>query len=170
MAFPSLEQLEQQAQARALLLRLQVGRPVGLWSLRLVVAQSSGNGRAQLLGEMKAWAHGGARGLQLDTMRVQPQAPAGVGALVWAATFAWALECTPCRKARLLAIEDDARQHRRLVRYFQALGFTPTRRLGGSPSDLPLRLIWGGAGQMMVGDCGEVLTRALSRWAASECG
>ena len=34
-----LEQLEAEARKRDLLLRLQVGRPLGLWSLRLVVAQ-----------------------------------------------------------------------------------------------------------------------------------
>ena len=33
-----LEHLEAEARERGLLLRLQVGRPLGLWSLRLVVA------------------------------------------------------------------------------------------------------------------------------------
>lgn len=164
MVDPTLEQLEQQARDQGLLLRLQVSRPLGLWTLRLVVAQSIQEGRLQLLGEMKAWAHGGERGLQLDTMRVVPQAPAGVGALVWAATLAWALEATPCRQARLLAIEDEFLQHQRLVRYFQALGFRSTRRLGAAPADLPLRLIWGGAGQLMVGECQVVLARAARRW------
>ena len=36
-----LEQLEAEARERGLLLRLQVGRPLGLWSLRLVVAQQA---------------------------------------------------------------------------------------------------------------------------------
>ena len=36
-----LEQLESEALERGLLLRLQVGRPLGLWSLRLVVASQS---------------------------------------------------------------------------------------------------------------------------------
>ena len=71
-----LDQLEREACSRNLLLRLQVGRPLGLWSLRLVVARSSGE-RLQLLGEMKAWAYGRAGGLQLDTLRVLPGAPAG---------------------------------------------------------------------------------------------
>lgn len=164
MARLTLEQLEEQARQRELLLRLQVNRPLGLWTFRLVVAQLTADGRAQLLGEMKGWAHGGERGLQLDTMRVQPQAPAGVGALVWAATLAWALEETPCRQARLLAIDDDPHQHRRLVRYFKGLGFRCTRALGGAPVDLPLRLIWGGAGQLMVGECEAVLERVTQRW------
>lgn len=164
MASLSIDQFEAQARDQGLLLRLQVSRPLGLWTLRLVVAQPLDDGRAQLLGEMKAWAHGGERGLQLDTMRVVPKAPVGVGALVWSATLAWALEATPCRQARLLAIEDDPRQHRRLVRYFQGLGFLPTRRLGSAPADLPLRLIWGGAGLLMVGECQAVLDRASQRW------
>ena len=167
---PTLEQLERQARERGLLLRLQVSRPLGLWTLRLVVAEAAGEGRARLLAEMKAWAHGGERGLQLDTMRVLPAVPPGVGALVWAATMAWALEATPCRQARLLAIEDDSRQHRRLVRYFQALGFTSTRRLGAAPMDLPLRLIWGGAGQLMVGECNAILNRAAERWRRTQQG
>ena len=35
-----MDQLEKEARERDLLLRLQVGRPLGLWSLRLVVARS----------------------------------------------------------------------------------------------------------------------------------
>ena len=80
-----LERLELQARERGLLLRLQVGRPLGLWSLRLVVACPGPNGTAQLLGEMKGWGYGTSNGLQLDTMRVVPQSPAGVGDLVCAA-------------------------------------------------------------------------------------
>ena len=68
-----LEQLEAEARDRGLLLRLQVGRPLGLWSLPLE--------------EMKGWAYSAATGLQLDTMRVMPKAPAGVGDLIWAATM-----------------------------------------------------------------------------------
>ena len=48
-----LEQLEAEARDRGLLLRLQVGRPLGLWSLRLVVAQQGSSGNLLLLGEMK---------------------------------------------------------------------------------------------------------------------
>ena len=67
-----LEQLEAEARDRGLLLRLQVGRPLGLWSLRLVVAQQAASGSLLLLGEMKGWAYPAATGLQLDTMRVMP--------------------------------------------------------------------------------------------------
>ncbi|MFZ9975004.1 MAG: hypothetical protein ACO3FK_12080, partial [Vulcanococcus sp.] len=98
--------------------------------------------------------------LQLDTMRVQGPQTQGVGALIWAATFAWALESTPCRSARLLAIRDNDLQHRRLVRYFQRLGFAPIREVGAAALDLPLRLIWGGAGLLMRGECSPGLEMA----------
>ena len=93
-------------------------------------------------------------------MRVQGQKTQGVGALIWAATFAWALEATPCRSARLLAIRDNELQHRRLVRYFRRLGFEPVREVGAAAADLPLRLVWGGAGLLMRGDCDEGLARS----------
>ena len=161
-----LDQLEKQARQRDLLLRLQVARPLGLWSLRLVVARSHSQ-RLQLLGEMKAWDYGAPRGLQLDTMRVLPGAPAGSGDLIWAATMAWAMEVTPCRKARLLAIRDDDKQHQRLVRYFRRRGFEPVREVQAALWDLPLRMVWGGAGALMIGDCAQVRDRAVQCWRQS---
>ena len=159
-----LEQLESEALERGLLLRLQVGRPLGLWSLRLVVAQPVDGERLLLQGEMKGWAYGADAGLQLDTMRVQPGAPAGVGDLVWAATMAWALETTPCRRARLLAIRDAEQQHRRLVRYFRQRGFNTVREVEAALWDLPLRMVWGGAGALMSGEVHAVLERSLRGW------
>jgi hypothetical protein len=132
-----------------------------VWSLQVGVARLLGEGRAQLLGELKGWALPRSDGLQLDTMRVQGAGTQGVGPLIWAATFAWALEATPCRSARLLAIRDHEQQHRRLVRYFQRLGFQPVRELGAAPADLPLRLIWGGSGLLMRGECAKGLGRAM---------
>jgi len=162
-ALPSLLDLEAAARARALLLRLQVRELAGLRTLRVVVARSRPDQPPLLLGELKGWAMPLAAGLQLDTMRVQGPATQGVGPLIWAATFAWALEATPCRRARLLAIRDAEQQHRRLVRYFQRLGFTATRELGAAPGDLPLRLVWGGSGLLMRGDCAEGLARACAQ-------
>ena len=162
-----LEQLERQAHERGLLLRLQVGRPLGLWTLRLVVASPGPLGTAHLLGEMKGWAYGASNGLQLDTMRVIPGSPAGVGDLVWAATMAGALEATPCRRARLLAIRDDDRQHRRLMRYFRQRGFQPERDVAAAVWDLPLRMVWGGAGALMSGSVDQVLERSLRGWRQS---
>lgn len=190
MSEPGLLELEAEAQRRGLLLRLQVGRPLGLlWSLRIGVAQrrpnqapglpasaprqdpagaASGSGeRLVLLGDLKAWALPTAEGLRVDTLQVsgreQGEPDLGVGPLITAACFAWALEATPCRSARFLAIRDDARQHRRLVRYFQRLGFEPVRELGAAAWDLPARMVWGGAGLLMRGDCREVLRRSAGR-------
>ena len=161
---PSLEQLEQEARLRGLLLRLQVSRPAGLaWGLRVGVARRDGE-RLLLLGELKGWALPSASGLRLDTMRVQAgDDTAALGPLIWAATFAWALEATPCRQATILAIRDSVAQHRRLVRYFRALGFAPLRELAAGPADLAPRLLWGGSGLLMRADCAEVLRRSTRR-------
>lgn len=187
---PSLLDLEAEARRRGLLLRLQVTRPLGLfWSLRIGVAEkrfggeptSVARGQAQrqqtegagsgerlvLLGDLRAWALPSADGLRIDTLQVagraQGERDRGVGPLITAACFAWALETTPCRSARFLAIRDDARQHRRLVRHFQRLGFEPVRELGAAAWDLPARAVWGGAGLLMRGDCREVLRRCARR-------
>jgi hypothetical protein len=159
---PSLAELETWASARGLLLRLQPGQRLGIRSLRVGVARRQA-GVLQLLAELKGWALPLPDGLQLDTLRVQGDETAGVAALTAAAAMAWALEVTPCRRARILAIHDDDRQHRRLVRYFQGLGFTPGRAVGAAPADLPLRLVWGGAGLLMAADCAVVLARCWRR-------
>lgn len=163
---PTLAELESWAGARGLLLRLQSGRPLGLlYSLRVAVAQRQPGGSLKLLGELKGWALPRQDGLRLDTLRIpgraEGQAERGVGPLIAAAAFAWALEVTPCRRARILAIRDGDRQHRRLVRYFRRLGFTPLRELGAAPVDLPARLIWGGAGLLMEADCYVGLVRSV---------
>jgi hypothetical protein len=172
ISLPTLTDLDAEGRRRGLLLRLQVQRPAGLaWTLRVGVARRRDPADPAaplllLLGELKGWALPRAGGLRLDTMRVQGEDTTAVGPLIWAATFAWALEATPCRRATLLAIHDGARQHRRLVRYFRGLGFTPVRELGAGPADLPARLLWGGAGLLMQGDCDEGLRRSALRLAA----
>lgn len=163
MSVPSLAEIEQRAAAKGLLLRLQVKQALGISTLRVVVARPRDAQAPLLLGELKGWALPLPDGLQLDTMRVQGPQTQDVGRLIWAATFAWALEVTPCRRARLLAIRDAEAQHRRLVRYFQRLGFSPVREVAAAATDLPLRLVWGGAGLLMRGDCLEGLTRAWSQ-------
>jgi hypothetical protein len=172
-ATPTLAQLEQEARRRGLLLRLQVSRPARLaWGLRVGVARRSDSADAgaplQLLGELKGWALPAASGLRLDTLRVQGTDTAVVGPLIWAATFAWALEATPCRQATLLAIRDQERQHRRLVRYFRQLGFRPLRELGAGAADLAPRLLWGGSGLLMRGNCAEGLARSARRLAGGQ--
>jgi hypothetical protein len=166
MTPPTLRDLESTASRRGLLLRLQVTSRGPLTTLRVGVARrASGSdqerpGPLLLLGELKGWALPTADGLRLDTMRVQGEGTTGVGALIWAATWAWALEATPCRRATILAIRDNDAQHRRLVRYFKRQGFEPVRELGAGPLDLAPRLIWGGSGLLMRCTCAEGLTRA----------
>jgi hypothetical protein len=163
-----LAAVEQQASALGLLLRLQVRRPAGLvWTLRVGVARRSDpndpRSPLQLLGELRGWALPLAAGLRLDTLRVQGTDTTAVGSLIWSATFAWALEATPCRQAILLAIRDGDQQHRRLVRYFRRLGFMPIRELGAGLMDLGPRLIWGGSGLLMGAECAEGLRRCAAR-------
>jgi hypothetical protein len=163
MTLPSLAEIEQQAAARGLLLRLQVKQVLAVTTLRVVVARPREGQGPLLLGELKGWALPLPAGLQLDTMRVQGKETQGVGALIWASTFAWALESTPCRSTRLLAIRDNDQQHRRLVRYFRQLGFESVREVGAAVMDLPLRLVWGGAGLLMRGDIAAGLERISRR-------
>ena len=160
----SVSELGEQALEAGLLLRLKISRPLGLWMLRLVVAEHLEPNKVRILGEMKAWAYKGVHGLQLDTIRVLPEVSGGVGYLVWAATMAWALESTPCKTARLLAICDDEYRHACLVRYFSIRGFKLIREVGSAPIDLPLRMVWGGSGSLMVGDCNDVFHRNIRLW------
>lgn len=163
LAAIDLAAIERRAAAADRILRLQVRQGLGWQTLRVGVAAAQSAGGYRLLGELKGWALPRADGLRLDTMRVQGEGSQGVGLLIWAATFAWALEATPCRTARLLAIRDGERQHRRLVRYFEGLGFRAVRPLGAAPLDLPQRLLWGGAGLLMQADCAEGLQRCARR-------
>ncbi len=159
----SLADLEGRAREHGLLLRLQVRGLVGVRGLRVVLARPRLDQPPLLLGELKGWCLPLADRLRLDTLRVQGERTEAVGPLIWAATFAWALEDSPCHSARLLAIRDGERQHQRLRRYFRRLGFMPLRELGGGPLDLAPRLLWGGAGLLMQGDCEEGLRRS-ERW------
>ena len=85
--------------------------------------------------------------------------PPLISELIWAATMAWALENTPCKSARLLAIYDQEGYSKKLVRYFRKMGFYIIKEVGSNPGDLFLRLIWGGAGTLMRGECESILKR-----------
>ncbi len=164
MTRPSLTILEKEASDRGFLLRIQVRRPFNIWSFRIVLGEVTSKDKIQLWGEMKGWAYQNPNGLQLDIMKVSKNANSKVGDIIWAATMAWALEETPCERARLLAIYDENNQHKILQRYFRRRGFNTVRNVGSSPFDLPLRLVWGGAGAFMVGNCEEVLERSYRSW------
>ena len=167
MTIAGLTNLEEEAFKEGLLLRVQVRRPLGLWIFRVVVAEENEPGKIQLLGEMKGWAFYNKTGLQLDTMKVSRRAPSGIGHLIWTATMSWALEETPCLNARLLAIYDENHQHSRLKSYFIRRGFILSKEVGSSPIDLPLRLVWGGAGALMKGDCRKVRDKSYRLWLLS---
>ena len=66
-----LNLLEMQASSLGLLLRIKVGRPLNLWTFRLVVGKYLESQKVQVLGEMKGWAYHSSKGLQLDTMMVR---------------------------------------------------------------------------------------------------
>ena len=51
------------------------------------------------------------------------------------------------------------------MRYFRRLGFEPLRELGAAAIDLPLRLVWGGAGLLMEGECAEGLRLSAAQLA-----
>ena len=164
MTKPNLTELEKEASDRGLLLRIQVRRPLNIWTFRLVIGEITSKDKIQLWGEMKGWAYQNNKGLQLDTMKVSKNANYKIGDLLWAATMAWALEETPCQSARLLAIYDENNQHQILQRYFRRRGFNTVRKVGSSLLDLPLRIVWGGAGEFMVGNCETVMERSYRRW------
>ena len=87
----TLERIEAIAAAQGKLLRIQAPRRLGLWNLRVAVARPRPGQGPLLLGDLKGWAMPTASGLHLDTLRIQGQETVGVGELIWAATFAWAV-------------------------------------------------------------------------------
>ncbi len=93
-----------------------------------------------------------------------PRTSQGLGLLIGAAVICWIREYSPFKnnKAELLAIRDDARQHKTLVRYYRYLGFETLRDVdGGALSSMRDLVVWGGEGLLMELDC---LT-FLQRWA-----
>ena len=153
-----VNQLQRIAESKNLTIKIQVREVLGLKIFRIIVAQVNNNS-VKIWGEIKGWTLPIRGGLQLDTLRILNNSPKYVSALIWATTMAWALEKTKCKFARLLAIYDSEGYSKKLVRYFRLIGFTFIKEVGSSPSDLFLRLIWGGAGTLMKGDCLKILTK-----------
>ena len=150
--------LQRIAESRNLTIKIQVREVLGLRIFRIIVAQVNNNS-VKIWGEIKGWTLPVRDGLQLDTLRILNGSPKFVSDLIWATTMAWALEKTKCKFARLLAIYDSEGYSKKLVRYFRLIGFTFIKEVGSSPSDLFLRLIWGGAGTLMKGDCSKILKK-----------
>mmetsp|Transcript_9881 Transcript_9881/g.28287 ORF Transcript_9881/g.28287 Transcript_9881/m.28287 type:complete len:130 (-) Transcript_9881:131-520(-) len=89
--------------------------------------------------------------------------PRGLGLLLGGATFAYGLEAG-CRKAEILAINDDDAWAKRLVRYYRYFGFKECYEVGSRGlADIPDMLVWGGVGTRMDADIGAM----LQRWSSS---
>tara|TARA_B100000886_G_scaffold119699_1_gene80437 strand:+ start:84 stop:578 length:495 start_codon:yes stop_codon:yes gene_type:complete len=153
-----VEELENYASLIGLLIKIQVRETLGLCFFRVVIAQQTDN-TIKIWGEMKGWTYLNRQGIQLDTLRILSNAPSYVSELIWASTMAWAIEKKSSNKVRLLAIFDSEGYSKKLVRYFRLIGFKIVKEVGSSPVDLLLRLVWGGAGTLMTGECISILKR-----------
>ena len=147
-----VEELEKLASAIGLLIKIQVRETLGLCFFRIVIAEQKDN-IIKIWAEMKGWTYLNKKGIQLDTLRILSKSPAFVSELIWATTMAWAIEKKSSNKVRLLAIFDSEGYSKKLVRYFKLIGFKIVQEVGSGPVDLLLRLVWGGAGTLMNGEC-----------------
>ena len=153
-----VEELEKLASSIGLLIKIQVRETLGLCFFKIVVAEQKEN-IIKIWAEMKGWTYLNKQGIQLDTLRILSNSPPFVSELIWATTMAWAIEKKSSNKARLLAIFDSEGYSKKLVRYFKLIGFKIVKEVGSSPVDLLLRLIWGGAGTLMTGQCIHILEK-----------
>ena len=153
-----VEELEKLASSIGLLIKIQVRETLGLCFFRIVIAEQKDN-IIKIWAEMKGWTYFNKQGIQLDTLRILSKAPTFVSELIWATTMAWAIEKKSSNKVRLLAIFDSEGYSKKLVRYFKLIGFKIEKEVGTRPVDLLLRLVWGGAGTLMKGDCISILQK-----------
>ena len=153
-----INKLQRIAESLDLTIKIQIREVFGLKIFRIIVARVN-NKSVKIWGEIKGWTLPVKSGLHLDTLRILNGSPKFVSELIWATTMAWSLEKTSCKFARLLAIYDSDGYSKKLVRYFRLIGFNFIKEVGSSPSDLFLRLIWGGAGTLMKGDCSKILKK-----------
>ena len=151
-------ELQNIAFSLGLVLKIQVRESLGLCFFKIVVAEQKDN-VVKIWGEMKGWTLLNNQGIQLDTLRILGNSPPFVSELIWASTMAWAINKKASKKVRLLAIYDNEGYSKKLVRYFQIVGFKIVKEVGSSPIDLFLRLVWGGAGTLMKGDCLYILNK-----------
>ena len=153
-----IEELQRIAFSLGLVIKIQVRETLGLCFFKIVVAEQKEN-IVKIWGEMKGWTFLEKQGLQLDTLRIIKTSPPFVSELIWATSMAWAIEKKNSKKVRLLAIYDTEGYSMKLVRYFKLIGFKIVKEVGSSPIDLFLRLVWGGAGTLMKGDCSHILNK-----------
>ena len=151
-------ELQKIAFSLGLVIKIQVRETLGLCLFKIIVAEQKDN-IVKIWGEMKGWTFLNKQGLQLDTLRIISNSPPFVSELIWATSMAWAIEKKDSKKVRLLAIYDTEGYSIKLVRYFKIIGFKIVKEVGSSPIDLFLRLVWGGAGTLMKGDCFYILNK-----------
>uniref|UniRef100_A0A7S2C8K0 Uncharacterized protein n=2 Tax=Octactis speculum TaxID=3111310 RepID=A0A7S2C8K0_9STRA len=84
----------------------------------------------------------------------------GMGMLIGGVAAVFGVE-KGCKRAELLAIYDDDKQHKVLVRFYQRIGFKSVRDVGDTFASLGDRLVWGGVGQLMETD----LEAWVRKWA-----
>ncbi len=162
-----IEELQNIAYSLGLVIKIQVRETLGLCFFKIVIAEQTNN-IVKIWGEMKGWTYFSKQGIQLDTLRILSNSPPLVSELIWASTMAWAIEMKVSKKARLLAIFDSEGYSKKLVRYFKFIGFEVVKEVGSGPIDLFLRLIWGGAGTLMKGDCCYVLNKIEKKLSLNE--
>ena len=151
-------ELQNIAFSLGLVLKIQVRESLGLCFFKIVIAEQKDN-VVKIWGEMKGWTLLNKQSIQLDTLRILGNSPPFVSELIWASTMAWAIDKKASKKVRLLAIYDNEGYSKKLVRYFKIIGFKIVKEVGSSPIDLFLRLVWGGAGTLMKGDCLYILNK-----------
>ena len=157
-----VEELQNIAFSLGLVIKIQIRETLGLCFFKIVVAEQKDK-VVKIWGEMKGWTFLNKQNIQLDTLRILSNSPPFVTELIWATTMAWAVEKKNSKKARLLAIYDDEGYSQKLVRYFRIIGFKIVKEVNSSPIDLFLRLIWGGAGTLMNGDCLNILKKVENK-------
>tara|TARA_S200000501_G_scaffold269338_1_gene253026 strand:+ start:54 stop:563 length:510 start_codon:yes stop_codon:yes gene_type:complete len=154
-----VDELQNLAFSLGLVIKIQVRETFGLCFFKIVIAEQKDN-IVKIWGEMKGWTFINNQSIQLDTLRILSASPNFVSELIWATTMAWAIEKKSSKKVRLLAIYDTEGYSKKLIRYFKIIGFRIVKEVGSTPIDLSLRLVWGGAGTLMTGDCLNILKKA----------
>ena len=145
-------ELQNIAFSLGLVLKIQVRESLGLCFFKIVIAEQNDN-VVKIWAEMKGWTLLNKHDIQLDTLRILGNSPPFVSELIWVTTMSWAINKKASKKVRLLAIYDNEGYSKKLVRYFKIIGFKIVKEVGSSPLDLLLRLVWGGAGTLMTGEC-----------------
>lgn len=128
----------------------------------------------QIIGYLGGFLRPGGRILHMDKMEVFKKAVAnvreeqpeysgggsafGVGLLLGCLALRHGFD-NGCTIAEFLAIDDEEKQHKRLVRHYQRLGLKVIRYVGEDIINIPDRLIWGGVGTLMNAEISSLLVK-----------